>query len=176
MQQHHSPVTPRRPAEHTHIGLWICTQPMNCKRFIASPWPDSVSMVSIFCLWVLPHTCFVRKCVWLCVGLCVSCRELRFTAINHCVNPRLPRSVKATPGYGLSLSCARVSLRTVSPFRGSEGITCVHSSIVIFFFLFFLSLPLSSFLHLFSSLPILSSLSKTSRMFFVKTNSFHAFH
>lgn len=83
------------------------------------------------------HVLCAQMCVIVRGPLCVSCQELRFTPINHCVNPRLPRSVKAAPGYGESLSCAQVSLSTVLPFRGSEGIALVHSSIVIFFFIFF---------------------------------------
>lgn len=97
-----------------------------------------------------PHTCFMHICVWVCAGLCVFRLELRFTPINHSVNPP---SAQASPGYGSSSSSALSNPSTFPPFGDSERITCVHSSFVILFYAPHFFLPLLS-LHLFPSLPI----------------------
>jgi len=110
----------------------------------------------------------------MCMSLCLSCLQLccsPFYSYKSQCKPTLRWSEQASPCYSFSLSCARFNLTTVSPFRDSKGISCVHSSLVIYFILV---LPFS----VSPSVPILPNfpfLSKAFRMVLVRTNSFHVY-
>lgn len=96
------------------------------------------------CYFIFYIECF--QCVHTML-ICASCTYVRglvcVPPINHSVNPHLPWSAQASPGYGSSKSCALLNLNTVPPFRYSEGLTCVHSSLVIFFYSPSFSFPYS---------------------------------